>query len=261
MTNNDLKYYGKLKYKKYRDIENKFLIEGIHLVEECLNSELYKKQIDKIIIRSNFGDKSFLQKFKSNNRGIDIIELEEGKFNKLSETINSQGIIGIIRKSEVNYINDFSLSNQLVVSLDKINDPGNLGTILRTCYWFGVNEVLVSKNSSDIFNSKVLRSSQGAVFYLSIREELNLESELTNYFKNNFRIYVSDSKTNLTIDNINHKSGENILVVFGNEANGISQEILLNKNYTGIKIKEYSGCESLNVAVAAGIILNKFKNG
>lgn len=261
MTNNDLKYYEKLKLKKYRDIENKFLIEGSHLIEECFGSEIYKNQIEKVIIRKDFEDNSLIQKITKNYSGFEIITLEERKFKKLSETVSPQGIIGIINKPLINHEIDFSLSNLLIVSLDSINDPGNLGTILRTCYWYGVNEVLISKNSSDVYNSKVLRSSQGAVFYLSIRNELDLEKEIMYYNKNNCCIYISDTKAGLTLNELKLKSGENILVVFGNEANGIKEEIMLNKNYTGIKIKGFSDCESLNVAVSAGIILNKFKNG
>ncbi|MDQ3021905.1 MAG: RNA methyltransferase [Bacteroidota bacterium] len=260
MTNNELKYFEKLKQKKYRDLENKFLIEGVHLIEECLDSKMYSNELEKIFIREDFVNEDLITGIKDRKAAIELIPLDEKIFNNLSETVNSQGIIGVVNKSVRKLQNDNLKSNQiLLVALDNINDPGNLGTILRTCYWFGVHEVAISDNSADIYNSKVIRSSQGAIFNLIIQEKLNLEYELDKYFNNNFAVYLSDANANNTLSNLVVNVEKKIVLVFGNEANGISKEILANKNYSGIRVKGFSNCESLNVAVTAGIVLYEFK--
>lgn len=258
MTNTELKYYEKLKQKKFRDLEDKFLIEGVHLIEEYLDSEIYKNEPGEIFVREGFINDDLINRIRSQKPAVKLITLEERIFNKLSETVSPQGIIGVVNKPAGRYQTDFSKSNQsLVVALDNINDPGNLGTILRTCYWFGVNEVIISKNSADIYNSKVIRSSQGAIFHLPIHDELDLNTELVEYFKNGFAVYLSDAKARN--DEVRVKTGKKIVLVFGNEANGISKEILADKNYSIVKVKGYSNCESLNVAVTAGIVLNEFR--
>jgi RNA methyltransferase, TrmH family len=260
LTNNELKYFEKLKQKKYRDLENKFLIEGAHLVEECIKSGIYRDNLEIIFIREDFNENDLISYIRKTLSDTRIIQLEERRFNKLSETVNSQGIIGVVNKPHNKNKIDFSNSGLLVVSLDNINDPGNLGTILRTCHWFGADEVLISKDSADIYNSKVIRSSQGAIFNLIIRNEINLEKELDKYSKNGFVIYLSDAKADSSSDELIFPEKKNTIIVFGNEANGISKEILTDKNYLKIKIRGFSKCESLNVAVAAGIILDRFRN-
>ncbi len=260
MTKNEIKYYEKLKQKKYRDLENKFLIEGIHLIEECLKSKIYGPGLEKIFISENISLPSSISELLKSKSETEIIYLSELIFNKLSETVNTQGIAGIVNFPEKKYTVDFSKSNLLSVFLDNINDPGNMGTIIRTCSWFGVDEIAISRNSADIYNSKVIRASQGAIFNINIREDLDLESELRIYSENGFEIFLADAKALNTLSILEVRTGSNFAVVFGNEANGISQMISGNENYTRIKVRGHSDCESLNVAVTAGIILNSLKN-
>lgn len=150
--------------------------------------------------------------------------------------------------------------SSLIVALDSINDPGNLGTIMRTCYWFGVNEVLIGSGSAEIYNSKVIRASQGAIFNLNISAEVNLEIELKKFYEKDFHIILTDPAAESDLSDYSFSSDQKYVLVFGNEANGISENILGHNKYTKIRIKAYSGCESLNIAVAAGIILNSIKN-
>lgn len=260
MTKAELKYYEKLKQKKYRDSERKFLIEGIHLVEECIKSEKFKNNIEKIFIDKNFTEVLSFQNSGNKHQFTKIVRLDEKDFNKLTETVNSQGIIGVVNKlSPVKNIDSNGLA--LTVALDNINDPGNLGTIIRTCYWFGVTEVLISRNSSDLYNSKVIRSSQGSIFHLNIRNELNIENELEEYFKKGFCILLSEANGKIPSADLKNFGERNTVIVFGNEANGISKSILRNPDYHSVAVKGFTQCESLNVAVAAGIILNDLKNG
>lgn len=250
MTNEELKYYVKLKQKKYRDECKEFLIEGIHLTEECIKSKYYKKNLIKVFIRNDFDD-NILDKLKD----VEIEQINTQGFNKLAETENSQGIIGVVQKQE----NLPSQDSRIICAIENLSDPGNLGTIFRICWWFGVDNVLISRDSVDIYNSKVIRASQGAFFNLIIKEKINLPEELLNYNKNNYEIIITDLYTKNSLGNYKFDKEKGYVMVFGNEANGISSEIKNIPQFTKIKIDSYSKCESLNVASSAAIIFYEMK--
>ena len=164
LTANELKYYSSLKHKKFREKEGKFLIEGKHLIEECLNSFFNMEVI--ILDEKQFSDKEIIAKAKENN--VRIEKVKQAQINKLSETNSPPGIIGVVEVRKEKTI-DFS-DVKLVLALDTINDPGNLGTIIRTAYWFGVDRILIGRDSVEVYNSKVVRASQGAVFHINFSE-------------------------------------------------------------------------------------------
>ncbi|MCX6165263.1 MAG: RNA methyltransferase [Ignavibacteriae bacterium] len=247
MTNEKLKLYSKLKQKKYREENKQFLIEGIHLIEECLKSKYYKKNIVEIFLRKDFENEKILNKLKN----VEFEYLSDTDYKKLTETENSQGIIGLVHNQE----NLPFLGSKIICALDNINDPGNLGTILRICWWFGVENILISKNSADIYNSKVIRASQGALFNLQIKDNIDLSEELKNLHNRKYEIVITDLDTKNSLENYKFDYNKNYVIVFGNEANGISKEIKEVKEYNRIKIDSYAGCESLNVAASAAIIL------
>jgi RNA methyltransferase, TrmH family len=251
VTNEKLKLYAKLKQKKFREENKQFLIEGIHLVEECIKSKYYKKNIEEVFLRKDFENEKILNKL----RDIDFEYLSDSDFKKLTETENSQGIIGLVHNQE----NLPLLESKIICALDNINDPGNLGTILRICWWFGVENVLISKNSVDIYNSKVIRASQGALFNLQIKDNIDLSEELKNLHKRNFEIVITDLDTKNSLGNYKFDNKNNYIIVFGNEANGISKEIKEVKEYNRIKVDSYTGCESLNVASSAAIIFYELR--
>jgi TrmH family RNA methyltransferase len=259
-TLNDVKYYAKLKLKKYRDREGKFLIEGIHLIEECLKSEKYRNNLEKIFVREDFQNDKAFEIIRSYNHIADIEIIDEIKFSKITETVTSQGLIGVVSKlsGEISKVTSEETSIIKVV-LDSINDPGNLGTILRNCHWFGADEVIVGINSADIYNSKVLRSSQGAVFNLNISNETEIENELVNLKAKGFEIIITDLKAENYLSEFTIEKNKKFALVFGNEASGISENITVNKNYKHLKIKGFSDCESLNVSVTSGIFLYTFR--
>ncbi|MCX7834127.1 MAG: RNA methyltransferase [Ignavibacteria bacterium] len=255
MTKNQIKQILKLKQKKYRELYKKFIIEGSHLIEECLNSIRYRGLIEYIIMRKDFKKKHLITLIR--NSGCKVELIDDKTFEKLSETENPEGIIGIINMPEGVSREEYKAS--LVICLDKINDPGNLGTILRTCWWFGVGNVVISKNSADIYNQKVLRASQGAIFNLSIITEVELEKYLEKLKKENYQIFLASLNTNNLLSNQNFLIDKKYAFVFGNEVKGISENILKNKNYYNIKIDSFTNCESLNVSVSVGIILAYYK--
>lgn len=250
MNKEEIKEFSKLKQKKYREEYGKFLVEGIHLIEECLKSKYYKKNIEKIFLRNDFSDEKLLNKL----RGVEAETLKPLDFNKLSETQNPQGILGVVLQTE----HLPAIEGKLICAIDNVNDPGNLGTILRLCWWFGIENVLISKNSVELFNSKVVRSSQGALFNLIIKDKINLPDELKILQDKDYEIIIADLKTDKSLGSFEIDKTKNYVLVFGNEANGISNEIKDIQGFTSVKINAYTNCESLNVATSAGIFFYEF---
>jgi RNA methyltransferase, TrmH family len=251
LTAADIKLYSSLKQKKFRESERKFLIEGKHLVEECLSS-LYRIEL-LIIDEKSFSDKELLTKAANNNVKIEKTSAQNIK--KISDTETPQGIIGIVSMKK-SAKPDYKEMN-LIIALDGVNDPGNLGTILRTAYWYGADNILLGNGSVDIYNSKVIRSSQGAIFKTNFLTNINLINELDHLSGSGFTVYCLTTHSNklLNKSNINSRS----VFVFGNEANGISEPIL-KSGYENVKIDSYSNCDSLNLAVSAGIVLDRYRN-
>lgn len=258
MTNAELKYFSKLRQKKFRDQENKFLIEGENIIAECLRSDIYKKNLKIVFIRENYINEKLTDLIQNSRSRIEIISLSERNFSQLSETINPQGIIGVVGKHE-NEFTDQKLSGNIIVALDSVNDPGNLGTIIRTCHWLGIKDLITGSGSVEIFNSKVLRSSQGSLFYLNIIEGIDLVNDLEHYHRSGYKIILTVLNSQIYLDEYKISNEDKYIIVFGNEANGISRNILANTNYETIKIRGYSDCESLNLSVSAGIVLNTFR--
>jgi TrmH family RNA methyltransferase len=253
LSKNDIKYYSSLNKKKYREQEGKFLIEGYHLIEECLSSSysiecvIYSETItpdkkDKLLI--SFG-----------TRNIPVHVISKNSFRKLSDTESSQGIAAVVNKNENTPVSSFFKSD-LIVAIDRITDPGNLGTIIRTAYWFGAGGILIGENSVDLYNQKVIRSTQGALFHVNIINNNDLLDGLNELRANGFKIFLLDvkapkylSETEFVVKSV---------FVFGNEAEGISGDVLKH-GYERISIKGYSACESLNVAVSSAIVMNEFR--
>ncbi|MGH2575887.1 MAG: TrmH family RNA methyltransferase [Ignavibacteria bacterium] len=250
----DVKYYSSLKQKRYRKKENKFLIEGFHLIEECLNSSYNIELIVLSDVLKSKADKLLFE--KARRRNVPVEYVSNRLFNKLSETENSQGIVGVVFQNESVFFYDREL-NKPLVALDCITDPGNLGTIIRTAYWFNIDCILIGKGSVDVYNSKVLRSSQGSIFHISVFENLNLVNELSKLTRIGYNIYLFSAKGKDSLTRM--RFSPNSVFVFGNESEGISKEII-NSSYNKVKIDGFSKCESLNVAVSCGIVFNSFRN-
>lgn len=257
LTTNEIKLYASLKQKKYREEYGKYLIEGFHLIEECLNSQ---HELEYIILRNDInlqGHPSILEKIAKNKT---IVEpLPERSFNKLTDTESSQGIVGVVKHSKIKHSTN---EPDIILALDRISDPGNLGTIIRTAYWFNVPQILLSNGSADPYNPKVIRSTQGGLFHTNITEDVELTPELKKLQRNGYSVYLFTLDAEKTLSQIikSSKSGQSAksVIVFGSEAHGVSQE-LLDMDFERVKIEGFSGSESLNVAIAAGIALYEFK--
>ncbi|MEI3357214.1 MAG: RNA methyltransferase [Clostridia bacterium] len=239
-----------MKDKKYRDIENAYIVEGIKLVKEALQENANIKQIvlcDDCEKVENISKELMYEIAKHN-----CIYVTNKIFKYISEVQAPQGILAVIEKNNAN--GEIDYNEDIIVALDDIQDPGNLGTILRTVDSIGLKQILVSKGTADSYNPKVVRSTMGAIFRVKIIECENLEQTLKEIKKHKFKIVVSSLQTDNSVYDIKYNKK---VVVIGNEANGVEksiQEISDEK----IKIPMLGKTESLNASVATGIILYEY---
>jgi RNA methyltransferase, TrmH family len=248
VTKNELKYYASLLKKKYRDEENKFIVEGEKFIQEGINENL----LPEIIVTTSEtykGYKDFLS--QEELKKVKVEKLKSTEFSKLSDTKNSQGIAAVFKKRENNK-NINGENSGLTVCLDRISDPGNVGTILRTCSWFGIKNVLLTKECADVYNAKTIRASAGSIFHLNVFEEIN-ENFLISLKDESFKILLADLQG---ADVFNYKFEKKIILVFSNEAAGPSKEIIKICD-DKITIPKFGKVESLNVASASAIIIGE----
>ena len=187
--NETIKHIKKLKEKKYRDEYNEFIIEGIKMIEEAV---LENAKIKSIIIcddcktAGNIPNDLMYEIAKFN-----CIYVAEKIFNSITEVINPQGIMAIIEKNS-NQENEIDYKQDKFLILDNIQDPGNMGTILRTADSLNLNQIIVSKGSADIYNPKVVRSTMGAIFRIKVIEVQSLTKVIKEMKKHKINVYATD---------------------------------------------------------------------
>ncbi|MDU7547514.1 RNA methyltransferase [Clostridium perfringens] len=241
-NNNLFKEIKKLKEKKHRIKSNKYLIEGLRFVEEAIKS---KVSIDSIIFTESFKEKN-PDLFLKINENIKLIQMNEALLKQLCSTENPQGIVGVI-----NMQNKELKSGELVVLVDKVQDPGNMGTIIRTAHAAGAAGIVMTKGTVDIYNDKTLRSTMGSIFYIPIVEDDSLDF-IKSLKKEGYKLVVSSlqGKNNFFEENLQGK----VMIAVGNEGNGVSDEVYDIADIK-VKIPMPGEAESLNVAVATSIMI------
>ncbi len=248
--NETVKIIKKLKDKKYRDETGLYIIEGIKMLEEAIEE---KARIRKIIICEEClkaGDLE--QKVLYEIAKYNCIYVNSKVFNSLTDVVAPQGIMAVIEKPNKDI--KIKYDQDIILALDGIQDPGNLGTILRTADSVNLKQIIVTKNTADSYNSKVVRSTMGAILRIKIIETDDLAKTLKEAKKNKFKIVATSLDTNNSIYDIDYNKK---VIVIGNEANGVSkeiQELADNK----VKIPMLGKTESLNASVATGIILYEY---
>ncbi len=227
----------KLKQKKYRDKEKKFIVEGYNIIEEA-------KDYITLIITSSKEDENILP-------NVEHILVPKEIIGKLSETVTPQGIIGIC-----NYVTSRENFEGNVLVLDGLQDPGNIGTLIRTAICFDFNTIYITDNSCDIYNEKVLRATQGGIFKVNIIRK-NINDIIDDLKKKGYYIVGTSLKNGIPLNDINFKNLN--AIILGNEGNGVSKETIERSNINAY-IPINTSMESLNVAIAGGIIMNKVRN-
>lgn len=231
VDNQKIKDIRKLNQKKYRDKKSMFLIEGEHIVLEAYKTGNLKELI--------------LEQDTLFPLDIDTMYVTNNIINYISNLETPSNIMGICDK-----LGEKELGNRILI-LDEIQDPGNLGTIIRSAVAFNFDTIILGNNTVDLYNSKVIRASQGMLFHINIitRDLLEFIPKIKEL---KYKIYGTKVTHGENIKNISKE--EKFAVVMGNEGNGVSEEVLeLCDSFVYIEMN--SVCESLNVGVAASIIL------
>ena len=245
-----IKHIIKLKEKKYRKEYNEYIIEGVKIIKEAIEE---KAKIKHIILSEDALNRELVQKhLKEELQKNNYIQVPNNIFKLISEVDKPQGILAIIEQNRQEENIDYN--QEIMLALDDIQDPGNLGTIIRTADSVGLNQILISKGTADPYNSKVIRSTMGAIFRVKIIECEDLPKTLKRLKEKDLKVMVTDLEAEKSIYNI--KLQKNIIVI-GNEANGVSKEI---KDLADTKaiIPMLGKTESLNASIATGVILYEY---
>jgi TrmH family RNA methyltransferase len=242
-----LKEYASLKEKKYRSSLGKIFIEGKRIVEEALKSSYFCEAIVATESFLNSHDVGFLSSHE-----IHIVT--EKEFRLLSDTQTAQGIGAVL---EIPVFDDRidTLHADCILYFDEIRDPGNAGTMIRTAAWFGIKDIILGRDSVDVFNPKVVRSSMGSIFTMNFIEDDSFYTKLTQARKAGFVVLGAE----LRGENIfTYTPPEKFVIIMGSEAEGISPA-LQRQIQTFVTIPKRGTGESLNVGVAASIIIAQLR--
>lgn len=249
--NEMIKNIRKLKEKKYRDLTNQYLVEGTKLIKEAIEENV---KINQIVVCEDClkEDGCTEQKLLYQIAKYDCIYVSSKIFNSLTDVVNPQGMLAVIQKEsgeeKIKYTED------MIMVLDGIQDPGNLGTILRTIDSCGLTQVVLSKTSVDAYNPKVVRSTMGAIFRVKIIEAENLVETLKHMKKHKFKVVATSLSGT---ENIYEMDMTKKVIVIGNESKGVSKEILEVAD-NKVKIPMLGKTESLNAGIATGVILYEY---
>lgn len=248
--NEIIKNIRKLKEKKYRDIEGKYIIEGIKLIEEAIKENA---SIDKVVICEDcINNDSIESKLMYEIAKNDCIYVSEKIFDLITDVSTPQGILAVINKKDNSSNIDYR--EDVIVVLDDLQDPGNLGTILRTLDSIGLHQIIITKNTADAYNSKVVRSTMGAIFRINIIQTEDLPKALNEIKKHKFKIMATSLSGSKSIYDIEYNKK---VIIIGNESKGVSEAVFKEADEL-IKIPMLGKAESLNASVATSVILYEY---
>jgi TrmH family RNA methyltransferase len=234
LENDRIKSYIKLKDRKYRKKTKTFIVEGMHLVLEA-----YKKGIIKELI---------LEKDVVLPLDLPIVYVTNEIINKISDMESPSNVMALC-----NMMDDDNIVGERILMLDEVQDPGNLGTIIRSAVAFNVDTIVLSPNTVDLYNSKVIRSTQGMIFGINI-VRCELENVITSLKQKEIPVYGTNVEYGEDVTVLKEKDKTKYGLVMGNEGQGVRREILdMCDKYLFIDMNDK--VESLNVAVATSILL------
>ncbi|MBI3134289.1 MAG: RNA methyltransferase [Bacteroidetes bacterium] len=242
LSRNEIKLIKSLQDKKTRESNRLFVVEGVKLVEELLQQSSFK-------IESVFYTDEYTGKIPS---AVHSLKISASELERISGLVTPNKVLAVVKYPP--FKKSIDTTDPLILVLDEIKDPGNLGTILRTADWFGIKTVLASETTVDLFNPKVIQASMGAVYRIQFIQE-KLETKLAELQNEGYKLVGADLQ------------GENLYtcpfptkmaLIMGSESHGISEKISLLLD-SRITIPQFGKTESLNVGIAAGIILSHYR--
>ncbi|HEX9005899.1 MAG TPA: RNA methyltransferase [Bacteroidota bacterium] len=259
ITRQEIKRFASLSFKKFRDESGLFLVEGSRGVHEAIGSGV---PLQVVVHAHDFADTAqgsrLLDALRGKHARLEAVSARD--LAALSDTVHAQGIVAVVRKTAVapEEVLSGHAPRTLIVALDAVADPGNLGSILRTCDWFGADGVLLGRNCVDLYNPKVVRATMGSIFHLRIAEGVDLGPLAARAREGGFLLAVAEARGETPLPQA--PSSGKLIVVVGNEARGVSEEIG-RAAVLHLAIPRFGKAESLNVGVACGIILAALRLG
>lgn len=247
-SNRQLTEWRKLLQGKYRKRENKFIAEGLRCVEQIISQK--RINIEAVVIEESFNmDEAFA------NSTLPIFVVNSDEFNSISDTDTPQGILAICHTPEESSLDKLAQKDGLLIAFDTVQDPGNLGTMIRTASWFNVSGLLIGHGTVDLFHPKVVRSTAGATGVLPY-----IKTDLTQTLKNFEAIGWNASVLDGGTESVSLKeiqTSKNNILIIGNEGNGVNPQLMSGRNRIRID-GNAENVESLNAAVALSIALYHF---
>jgi TrmH family RNA methyltransferase len=251
LTQAEIRYLRSLSQKKVRREEQKFLVEGWRSVQEALRAGV---DLELVALVSPDDSRPLEHEVLGQLRKRKILTkaITETQLASVSNTVHAQGILAVARYRKYKLTDVLAGGPRLLVALDAVADPGNLGTIIRTCSWFGVDAMLLGNGSVELHNEKVVRSTAGSIFHLPIVEEVDLSLLLTDVKAHGYRVVALSGDASQSY--LETQYGEKCLLVFGSEAHGLTTRVRLASDAV-VKIPRAGRGESLNLGIACGVVL------
>jgi len=239
-----------LKKRKYREERKLYFVEGLRFVAQAVEES---RKIEKLLISEEFyiSEKAKTLLMEVKQCDCECFVLSNALFDEISETENPQGVLAVM-KAESHAFDAQAVKNGFLVILDSIQDPGNLGTIIRTADAAGADGIIVSKGSADVYNPKVLRSTMGSIFHIPIYISDNIGDTIALLKTNGMKVYAAHLEGTLNYFDADLRGSA--AVIIGNEASGIS-DMAAGCADGLLKIPMAGRAESLNASIAAGIII------
>lgn len=242
--NSIIKEIKKLKDRKVRSAKGEFIVEGFRFVEEALKSDY---EVKTLIIEESVESKLSSYNIDKYLDSINTIYVTKSIMKLLASTETPQGVLAVVKNKDIELVDD----DGFYIFCDKVQDPGNLGTIIRTAHASGALGVILRKGTVDLYNDKTLRSTMGSIFNVPVVYDNDDLDTILSLKNNGFKVISSSLDTDYNFYDID-LTGKCIIVV-GNEGNGISSEIFAISDEK-FKIPMPGGAESLNVGIATSVI-------
>ncbi len=257
LSRQHLKNLRQLQLKKVREETQRFLIEGMRLCEEAAaaGASIEEAVIDPQALR---GARAQRLLARLSSQGVPLWTTDAIALQALADTQSPQGIVAIVRKQPATDFELTSSAASLLLALEGISDPGNLGTILRSAAWFGVNTVLLSQNATESTNPKVLRSTMGAFFHLDIHEQMDFSALIAAAARAGYRLIAAVAQDGTPAQQ--WRPGKRDILFIGSEARGLPAEWMEQMSLR-LTISRHGGGESLNAAIAASIMMYQWSVG
>lgn len=240
LTNNEIKFIKSLQLKKYRDKNSLFIVEGEKVVNELIESDFL---IEKIYATTDWYDINF------SKIDIDLFnKVSPKELKRISSLKSPNNVIAVVKKRNLSI--NLDALGKITLVLDNLQDPGNLGTIIRSSHWFNVSNIICSKNTVDVYNPKVIQSTMGSLFKLNVYYE-----DLVPFLESCKKSHEICGAFLDGVDCKLNKSKSNLILIVGNESKGISSEVSKIVTQKITINKKSKDIDSLNVSTATSILL------